>query len=199
MNIFKKIFGNIIPTSEQNDDLEGKYLPEKEIPVDEQFTCNFKANGGKFIYCEDEEELRENFISILQENDWFENEAITFESNITSLLKENKLEYLNPTNPIFILCTCEGLVSQDGSILFTSKQFMHFKSAELPKNMIVIGRTSQILRTKSDGLRVIKNKYTGNIPTNISTLTCFKEQKEKDFMEYGSAPKNLYLLLLEDL
>jgi len=199
MSIFKKIFGKLLPSQNVHEEEESKYLPEKEIPVDEQFTCNFKTNGGKFLYCENEEELNETFISILQENDWFEREAVAFESKLIPLLKENRLEYNDPKNPVFLLCSCEGLVAQDGSILFSSKQFLQFKSHELPKNMVVIGKTSQILRTKSDGLRAIKNKYAGNIPTNISTLKSFKESKTEDFLQYGIEPKNLYLLLLEDL
>lgn len=200
MSIFKKILGNLLSSRDNHEEVEGKYLPDKEIPVDEQFTCNFKTNGGKFLYCENEDDLNETFISILQENDWFEQEAITFESSLVHFFKENRLDYLNPKNPVFILSNCEGLVAQDGAILFTSKQFLHFKAADLPKNMIVIGRTSQILRTKSDGLRTIKNKYVGDIPTNITTLQYFNEPKgEEDFLQYGSTTKNLYLLLLEDL
>lgn len=199
MSIFKKIFSSILPSREEKEEQESKYLPEKEIPVDEQFTCNFKTNGGKFLYCENKEELNKTFISILQENDWFEKEAIAFESSLIPFLKENKIEYLEPKNPMFFLCNCEGLVAQDGSILFSSKQFLQFKSHELPKNMIVIAKTSQILRSKSDGLRAIKNKYAGDIPTNITTLQLFKESKNDDFLEYGFAQKNLYLLLLEDL
>ncbi|MDN3709470.1 hypothetical protein QW060_20965 [Myroides ceti] len=90
------------------------------------------------MYCENEEDLNETFISILQENDWFEIEAQTFELPLQSYLIENRLLYKNPVNPLFFLCNCEGLISQDGSILFSSKQFLHYKSNELPKNIIVI-------------------------------------------------------------
>ncbi len=200
MNIFKKILGNIVPSLRENDEeKESKYLPDKIVPLDEEFTLNFKNNGGKFLYCENEEDLNETFISILQENDWFEIEAQTFELPLQSYLIENRLLYKNPVNPLFFLCNCEGLISQDGSILFSSKQFLHYKSNELPKNIIVIGKTSQITRTKSDGLRKIKYKYGSNIPSNITTLQCFKERVSDDFLQYGIEPKNLYLLLLEDL
>ncbi|MFN4199502.1 MAG: lactate utilization protein B/C, partial [Flavobacterium sp.] len=42
-------------------------------------------------------------------------------------------------------------------------------------------------------------KYDKDYPTNITTIKYFEKAKEEDFMQYGSAPKNLYLLLLEDL
>ena len=63
MNIFKKIFGNI---SENNKDSQGNpYELEIDSPIDEKFTYNFKNNGGKFLYCENLNELREQFENIV--------------------------------------------------------------------------------------------------------------------------------------
>ncbi|WCM42062.1 lactate utilization protein B/C [Flavobacterium sp. CBA20B-1] len=198
MNIFKKIFSSFSSSHQNKNNEESKYLPEKEIPVDEQFTHNFKINGGKFLYCENNEELEENFISILQENDWFETEALTFEKGLQHFLIDNKLNYKNPTNPVFLLTSCEGLIAQDGSVLLSSKQLFHYKTNELPINIIVIAKASQITRTKSDGLRNIKMRYTNEIPTNITTMQHFKESTNDDFLQYGIQTKNVYLLLLED-
>ena len=69
----------------------------------------------------------------------------------------------------------------------------------MPNNIIILATTSQILESKSDGLRVIKKKYDKEYPTNITTIKYFEKAKEEDFLQYGSSPKNLYLLLLEDL
>src|SRR5690554_4230961 len=156
MNIFKKILSSFTSSRHKENVEESKYLPEKEIPVDEQFTHNFKLNGGKFLYCENNIELEENFISILQENDWFENEALTFEKELQHYLISNKLPFKNPKNPIFLLTTCESLLAQEGSVLFSSKQLFHYKPNELPVNIIVMAKTSQITRSKSDGLQNIK-------------------------------------------
>lgn len=202
MSFIKKFLGSILPSKKEeqsSEKKESKYLPEPEIPVDELFTFNFKNNGGKFIYCENEFELNENFISILQENDWFEKEAITYEKKLQHFLQENRIPFTNVVNPMFFLSTCESLIADDGSILFSSHQFLHHKSNQLPKDIIVIAKTSQITRSKSDGLRGIKYRYGSNIPSNITTLQCFKEVMNDDFLQYGISPKNLYLLLLEDL
>ena len=202
MSFIKKLIGNFTQSNKEvqaSEKKESKYLPDPEIPVDELFTFNFKKNGGKFIYCEDRAELNEYFISILQENDWFEKEALTFEKMLQTFLIENRIKFTNVVNPVFFLCSCESLIADDGSILFSSQQFLHNKSNELPKDIIVIAKTSQITRSKSDGLRGIKYRYGSNIPSNITTLQCFKEVVNDDFLQYGIAPKNLYLLLLEDL
>ena len=65
--------------------------------------------------------------------------------------------------------------------------------------MVVFAKTSQILENKTEGLREIKKRYEKDYPTNITTIKYFEKAKEEDFLQYGSAAKNLYLLLLEDL
>ena len=53
--------------------------------------------------------------------------------------------------------------------------------------------------SKGDSLQVIRKKYTTNYPSNITAIKYFDKVQEEDFLTYGSSPKNLYLLLLEDL
>lgn len=200
MSLFRKIFGNTGNTPENKDEGVSPYAPEVKLPIDEMFTHNFKKNGGKFIYCENLNEVSENFINILEENDWFESEVICHESKLFHLLDENKLDYKNaPKNPVFYFSTCENLIADEGSILFSSNQFRHFKPNDLPTNMIVLATTSQLVTSKGDGLRIIKNKYDKEYPSNITTIKYFEKAKEEDFLHYGSCHKNLYLLLFEDL
>ncbi|MCL9769264.1 lactate utilization protein [Flavobacterium sp. HXWNR69] len=201
MSLFRKFFG-VLGDEEENDkkqDIKSPYTPDITLPIDEQFTFNFKANGGKFIYCENLREISENFENILAENDWFECNAQCFDNRLLYLLNENKLTYNNDTNPVFFLSSCENLIADEGSILFSSNQLKHFKPNELPVNMVVFATTSQIVNSKSDGLRKIKSTHEKNYPSNITTIKYFEEVKEQDFLHYGSCHKNLYLLLLEDL
>ena len=200
MNIFKKIFGNQDVADNQENNVEkSQYAPDINTPVDELFTINFKNNGGKFIYCSNMEEAHENFENILEENDWFESEVLCNETKLFSLLEENKLEYKNITAPKFFFASCENLLADEGSVLFSSNQIKHKKPNELPDNIVILATTSQILETKSDGLRAIKKKYDKDYPTNITAIKYFEKVQEEDFLTYGSSAKNLYLLLLEDL
>jgi hypothetical protein len=200
MSLFRKFFGSNLPPSEEEKVTEySKYSPEVNAPIDEQFIYNFKKNGGKFIYCENITEVKDQFENILEENDWFEGEALCYEPNIYNLLEENKIIYTNTKNPIFLLANCENLIASEGSILFSSKQIKQNKPNELPANIIIVANTSQIIETKSDGLSVIKKKYQKDYPTNITTIKYFEKVEEEDFTQYGSTAKNLYLLLLEDL
>ncbi len=200
MILFKKFFSANNPSSEDDKDNEqSQFLPEVNMAVDEAFIYHFKKNGGKFIYCENKKEVSEQFENILEENDWFENEVLCFDTTIFTLLDENKLPYDKVANPTFLLASCENLIAEEGSILFSSKQIKQLKPHELPVNIVVIANTSQILGAKSDGLSAIKKKYERDYPTNITTIKYFEKAKEEDFTQYGSSAKNLYLLLLEDL
>ncbi|NDP25999.1 MAG: lactate utilization protein B/C [Flavobacterium sp.] len=199
MSLFRKFFGSNNPDSEGDKDKEfSKFSPDHDAPIEEQFIYTFKKNGGKFLYCENQAEVNEQFENILEENDWFEGEALCYEPELFTLLEENKITHQKTKNPAFLLANCENLIADEGSILFSSKQIKQNKPNELPANIIIIATTSQIIGSKSDGLSVIKKKYIKDYPTNITTIKYFEKVEEEDFTQYGSTAKNLYLLLLED-
>ncbi|MES2812760.1 MAG: lactate utilization protein B/C [Bacteroidota bacterium] len=201
MSIFRKIFGSSSDAASEAND--SNYNPfqdmHSQLPADEQFTHNFKKNGGKFLYCENIAELNEQFENILEENDWFESEALCLESRLFNMLDDNNINRTNVTKPSFLLASCENLIAEEGSVLFSSNQIKQNKPNDLPDNIVIVATTSQIIVSKSDGLREIKKRYTTDYPTNITTIKYFEKVKEEDFLHYGSSPKNLYLLLLEDL
>ena len=200
MGLFKRIFGGGTDvTNEEKKSESSPFLLEEQLPTDELFTTNFRKNGGKFLYCDNLSEVHEQFLNILEENDWFECEALCYNEKLYGLLEENKLMYDSPKNPKFLLAGCENLIANEGSILLSSKQIKQNKPNELPANIVIFATTSQIVKAKSDGLRFIKQKYEKEYPTNITTIKYFEKAKVEDFLQYGTDPKNLYLLLLEDL
>ncbi|WP_303318102.1 LUD domain-containing protein [Flavivirga abyssicola] len=202
MSLFRKIFRSKSERSgeELKSDDRGKYMPEIKLPIDERFTINFKANGGKFLYCENLNEVFFNLDHILEENNWKEKKVLLFDENLKSKFKNSNLKETNKiSESTFFLTTCENLIANDGSLLITSKQIFEKKLPELSVNFIVFATTSQIVENIGEGLRGIKSKNRQKIPTNITTIKHFKSGDEKDFLSYGSSAKNLYLLLLEDL
>jgi L-lactate utilization protein LutC len=200
MSLFKKLFSSINPASEEEKDKDNNnFSLENDATLEEQFIYNFNKNGGKFLYCENEAEVKNQFENILQENDWFEGEALCYETELLGILEENNITHHKTRTPSFLLANCENLIADEGSILFSSKQIKQHKPNELPANIVIIATTSQIIETKSDGLSVIKKKYVKDYPTNITTIKYFKKAIDEDFTQYGSSAKNLYLLLLEDL
>jgi len=175
-------------------------MPDFKLPIDERFTINFKANGGKFLYCENIKEVNENLKLILDENNWNEHDVMMFDKNLIEIFKKHNLKpSKSAANCNYFLSTCEYLISNDGSILISSHQIKEKKLKELPLNFVIYATTSQFVETISEGLRGIKNRNRNKIPFNITTIKHFKACDDKDFLSYGSSSKNLYLLLLEDL
>nr|WP_321231141.1 LUD domain-containing protein [uncultured Psychroserpens sp.] len=201
MSLFRKIFG-LKSTPEDNikSEQRGKYMPEITLPVDEQFTINFKANGGKFLYCENMQEVQSSLKSILLENNWENDKVLMFDARLEDLFKGFQLEKTKRiSESSFFFSTCEYLISDDGSLLISSNQIAEKKLKELPDNFVIYATTSQFVQNIGEGLRGIKGKNKDKIPTNITTIKHFKTIEDKDFLTYGSSSKNLYLLLLEDL
>ncbi len=200
MSLFKRLLNPKAKSDDSKDQADtSSYYPQDKLPADEKFTHIFKKNGGKFIYCENEDELVEAFDSIMLENDWYEQEAFCTNNELMQTFKGFNLEFGKNPESTFLLCNCESLIAANGSILLCSNQLKEKKLNELPSNFIILGRTSNIVENISEGLRKIKNQSQHFIPSNITTIQDFETEKEKDFMTYGSSTKNLYLLLLEDL
>lgn len=200
MNILKmiieKVFGK---TGKKNKELKSPFLPDRKLPLDERFMTRFKSNGGKFLYCENMDEIFQNFKDILTENDWLGKEVQLFDKALQNRFKEFSFKISDNKNADFLLTVCENLIADDGSVLISSHQIGERKLNDLSKNIIVFATTSQIKNNIGESLRDIKRLYGKKIPTNIQALKHFEENLNDDFLTYGSSTKNLYLLLLEDL
>jgi len=202
MSLFRKIFGGKPNSSEENapDNERSKYMPDVKLPIDERFTINFKANGGKFLYCETIEDVYTYLENILDENNWNDKKVFLLDDRLKDLFSGFDLEATKQCNECtYFFTTCEYLIADDGSILISSNQIAEKKLNDLPANFVVYATTSQLVENIGDGLKGIKSKNKSSIPTNITTIKHFKTNEDGDFLSYGSSAKNLYLLLLEDL
>ncbi|MAU31299.1 MAG: lactate utilization protein B/C [Flavobacteriaceae bacterium] len=196
MNFFSKFF-NKSSSKEDSKSPESKFLPKKKAVIEERFILKFIENGGKFLYCESLNEVKENFDLILAENEWTNQDVLMINSKlkIQFNLNNNFSSSLDETK--CFVTDCENLIANDGSILISSNQIHEKKLKEFPNNLIILSDTMKLKNTISEGLSEIKSK-SKSIPTNITTIKNFIMLREnKDFLNYGSSSKNLYLILLE--
>ena len=201
MGIFDKLFGGGKKVSKETAETRGEHMPDLKIPIDEKFTIYFKKNGGKFIYCEDFTEVLEALQNIISENNWQSKLFYTLDKRVNERFSTERLGFTeNLSESDIFFTTCEHLIAHNGSILVCSNQIKEKKLSELPSNLIVFATTSQMVDSISEALKVIKKKYPKEIPDNITTLKHFEltTENKNDFLSYGSATKNVYLLLLED-
>ena len=202
--LFRSFFKSKKPsTQEEESEIEYKYLPKKDELVEEKFTLNFISNGGKYLYAIDSDECEQYFNEILKENNWEEKSMLCFKKDFTkNFIPNNKIKFNKSNlNSNLFITDCEFLVAKDGSILVSAKQIQSYKSNDLPNNIIVMAKTSQLSETLSKGLEGIRIKYSNNLPSNITSIKNFNKNEGEDlnFLTYGSSAKNLYLILLEDL
>ena len=97
------------------------------------------------------------------------------------------------------LTDCEYLVAEEGSLLFSSRQLGQKHLDELPQNLVVVAKISQIVATLFDAMGGLNRQTQQNRPNNIRTLRAFLPPKEKDSILYENCYRTTYLLLLEDL
>ena len=67
MKFFNHLFGK---NKKNNDDEESPFLPKETEPIELIFAKNFTKKGGKFLYCENKNEVLQYFDEILIENNW---------------------------------------------------------------------------------------------------------------------------------
>lgn len=195
MNFFKKIF-------KSSEKLKNEEIKNQKVTLslDDSFVHNFINFGGKFLYCIKKKDVISNLSNILEENNWkiiiSKNEELN--RYIDSLNISTESNFNKKDIPFFT--TCEQLISQNGSILFSSNQIGSKRLSSLTNDFIVFATTSQIVKNMGESLTGIRLNHKENIPTNISSIKNYGESSEDNFMSYGNSnSKNLYLLLLEDL
>ena len=190
MSFWAKFFGK------KKKKEKSKYLPENEIPNDLSFVKKFTIKGGRFLFCENNNETSFNFNEILVENNWNLNEVFCFDNDIKKNLNVDVLkDEFSPKNFKTCIIRCEFLISNTGLILVCDKQIKHFKLKELPNTLIILSQTNQFSKDVSEAMSLLKNKYENTIPTNITTINIYNYlEKENDMSLDKNNSKNIYLL-----
>ena len=190
MSFWAKFFGK------KKKKEKSKYLPENEIPNDLSFVKKFTIKGGRFLFCENNNETSFNFNEILVENNWNLNEVFCFDNDIKKNLNVDVLkDEFSPKNFKTCIIKCEFLISNTGLILVCDKQIKHFKLKELPNTLIILSQTNQFSKDVSEAMSLLKNKYENTIPTNITTINIYNYlEKENDISLDKNNSKNIYLL-----
>jgi L-lactate dehydrogenase complex protein LldG len=152
---------------------------EKDIytPFDDDaefvFAREVQNNGGKFVFCADEQELTANLLALAKERNW--TSFFTKDKTIQSVLNKHQIAF-SESEEDFIktghtLTSCEFFVARLGSVLISSKQQSGRRANFLPKTHIVIGHLEQIVPTVKDALMQLHNKYEGRFPSMTTLIT----------------------------
>ena len=196
-----KIFNRVLSVISGKPETLPAELEEEQLeahasdPLDVRFVKRFTASGGKFIYCADQKEITEALTHISEE---LELQNIFVPSNHSrSLLEgmEHPFSLAELQDSALFFADCEALVAYNGGVMVTSVQKGNKSLDQLPKEVIVLAYTDQLVDRLNEGLSLIREKYGKDIPTRIGTLHGPEQEIQTD-PESGRL-KNLFLLLTE--
>ena len=185
--------------SKKKDESESGESPLPNISSNDLiFAKNFTNSGGRFIFIDQINSTKEVFEKIFEENQWDSENVCSLNPNVAKNLEIKSIRKIDNENVRALVTECEFLISNTGRILICNKQIKSNKIDDLPSVLIVLAKSNQFVSDVSEGMTMLKNKYKGNFPTNITTLNVKNKLNEDNFLTYGNSAKDIYLILSDD-
>ena len=185
--------------SKKNDESENDESSNQNIgSIDLIFAENFTKSGGRFIFIDEINSTKEVFEKIFDENQWDSENVCSLNPNVAKNLEIKSIRKIDNENVRALVTECEFLISNTGRILICNKQIKSNKIEDLPSVLIVLAKSNQFVSDVSEGMTMLKNKYKGNFPSNITTLNVKNKLNEDNFLTYGNGAKDIYLILSDD-
>lgn len=171
----------MVTTFEVNEDI---FAPSKEDPVME-VAKKLTEGKGKFVYCQNEEELFENLKNLAHYRNWTQYNA--YSSNLQLYLQANGLNSVLADPSVNVgISLCQGIITNTGSIIITSTQGAGTTLTHFPQIMIVIAMASQIYTS----YKQILNQFSDALPEWIMSI------KSGTLIE--EEIKELYLFIVDE-
>ena len=171
--------------------------------VEEAFAEAFINLGGKFVFCDNEQEVVDS-ISILHESRGWKH-LLCSDEKMARAFRKSKLDIVEPADPYIEIADacitgCEMLVARTGSILLTSTQYMGRTAPVFYPVHIVFAYADQVVPDISDAFNVLKKKYHNNLPSmiNLNTGPSRTADIEKTLVVGVHGPGEVFCFLIND-
>lgn len=203
--VMKKIRNALINKVESpfNDvDLETPVTPAFVDDAEIVFAQEFTRADGMFVYCESHEQLIDMLHNFVSDKGLLP--LITFDeklktylelANIPSTIEDSKLHEAHTA-----LVFCEALVARTGSIVVSSRQASGRRLPVIPEVLLVVAYPNQVCSELKDALNLIKTKYDGALPSQITCITGPSRTAdiEKTLVKGVHGPKEVYLFFVDE-
>jgi len=203
-NVYKSIRNALIDKVENpfvGLDTDSPLYPPLKETNDVTFAQEFTRVAGKFVYCENNQDLAEKLKYILTENKL--QQVFCFEEKLKPLLEEYDIPFNASPKEVLNIGTgisfCECLVSRTGSIVVSSMQLSGRRLHALPDTHIIVADTSQLVTELKDAFAFLREKYQKNLPSSLTVITGPSRTAdiEKTLVMGAHGPKELYVFLVE--
>jgi L-lactate dehydrogenase complex protein LldG len=129
--------------TETNEDIFVSYNEEDPVMV---FAEKLSKGGGKFVYCQNEDELFSKLKTLISYRQWSNPQS--FSNNLLTFLKNKGIETTLADKDVKVgISLCQGIIAKTGSIVITSTQGAGTHLTKFPQVFIVIAMTSQIFKS----------------------------------------------------
>ncbi|MBN3035216.1 MAG: LUD domain-containing protein [Bacteroidales bacterium] len=202
--ILKKVRNALISKNENpypSLDFESPVFKPFEDSADITFAQKFTQARGKFIYCEDKEEMIQVLLELITEKK--RDYVVCSSPQISGILDQAGIAHISSENTVGNACIsitgCECLVARTGGIIVSSGIGSGRKEFVFPDCHIVLAYTSQIVNEIRDGLNLVQARYPDRLPSQITMITGPSRTAdiEKTLVMGAHGPKELFLLLTE--
>jgi L-lactate dehydrogenase complex protein LldG len=152
-----------VMAEEESDEIVFNTAKEDEAIV---FATQLSNDGGKFIYCTDEDEFIKLFYKLVQsQSDYV---PVVYDEKLIQLLADGRIPYSKQlqSSSGLVLTECESLIMQSGSVVFSSNSW-HVTNAKIHA---VFAYASQLLPDLETAMNNISEKYNEELPAIISVV-----------------------------
>jgi L-lactate dehydrogenase complex protein LldG len=159
------------------------------------FAQEFTKLQGKFAFCANESDLKEQLQQLLVEKKW--NKIYFKEDMIASLF--NTASFNDLASCDISVTGCECLVARTGTIVMSAAQQSGRTTSVYAPIHVCIAYSNQLLYDVKDALQFLKEKYAANMPSLITFASGPSRTAdiEKTLVTGVHGPKEVYCFLVE--
>ena len=163
-----------MPYPETEKDTKDNMFATSELMLEEVFAEAFIKLGGKFVFCDNEQDLMEKMAALYEARGW--GQLLCSDRRLLQLFQNNKLSIAQLADPAIekadaCITDCEVLVARTGSILFSSKQYMGRSASIFYPVHIVVAYANQVVPDIENSIELMRKRYGNNLPSMINLNT----------------------------
>lgn len=163
-----------MPFPEAEKDNTPLYAADVTVSPEETFAEQFINLGGRFIFCDNEQQALEAITSLYDSRGW--QQLFCAEERLLRLFINNKINIATPVdihNDKADACItgCECIVARTGSVLLSSRQHMGRTASVFYPVHIIVAYAGQVVDDIQQALILMKGKYGNQLPSMINLNT----------------------------
>lgn len=202
-NILRKIRQGLeqsqlpMPFPEVDKEPLDKIFAPAALEAEETFAENFIQLGGKFVFCDNEQELFDSIHALYDQRGW--QQLLCAEPRLLQLFRNNRLDFIQQADARLegadaCITGCELLVARTGSIVLSSRQFIGRTASVFFPVHLVVAYASQVTDDILPAITLLKEKYGEQLPSmiNLNTGPSRTADIEKTLVVGVHGPKEVF-------